>query len=178
MDFPGESRYVTSTTIQTAQVMAGIGDHLIGNAAGAPISRAWPAANRALYIPFIVGVTFVAVQMFVVNGATVSGNIDVGIYDGSGNRLVSKGSTAQAGVSSQQAFDITDTVLLPGRYYMGVAMDNATGTLIAWGPVAGLAGSMGCLQQATAFALPATATFAAMASAFIPGVGIHSRTTI
>jgi hypothetical protein len=56
--------------------------------------------------------------MLVLNGATASGNMDVGIYDYAGTRLVSSGSTAQSGTSAFQDFDITDTLLGPGIFYL------------------------------------------------------------
>ena len=89
-------------------------------------SATYVAANRAHYIPFVVSEPITVVQLFAYNGATASGNIDMGIYDAKGTKLVSIGSTAQAGTNALQTFDITDTVLGSGRFYLAVAMDNAT----------------------------------------------------
>lgn len=141
-----------------------------------PTSAAWPSANRAIFVPFNVYHTLTIVQMLVFNGATASGNIDVGLYDLGGARLVSIGSTAQAGTSAYQAFDITDTTLNPGQYYMGVALDNATGTLNRWSANAAEWRGLGLQQMASAFPLPATATFALVASAYLPWVMASRRT--
>ena len=115
--------------------------------------------------------------MLTFNGSTASGNIDVGIYDLGGAKLVSIGSTAQAGTSAYQVFDITDTTLYPGQYYMAVAMDGTTGTLVRWSPGAQECRNLAMQQMASAFPLPATATFASVASSYIPWVFASRRTT-
>lgn len=139
---------------------------------------AWPAANRALYVPFTVPETYNAQKMFVYNG-THSGNADIGIYDESWNRLVSTGSTASSGDGALQEFDITDTLLYRGRYYFGLAFDNGTVTIrrVTTGAAA-LCSAWGMAQQATAFALPSTAIPAIISSDYIPLVGIAGRTLV
>ena len=145
----------------------------------APSSGTFVAANRAVYIPFRIPAPMVVTQLFSMNGAAVSGNIDVGIYDKDGTRLVSSGSTAQAGTSTIQAFNITDTLIGPGQFYLAVAMDNATGTLlrIFLFPANGTK-VMGVAQQASAFALPATATFATESSGYFPMIGLTGRAVL
>jgi len=54
------------------------------------------------------------------------GNVDVGIYDLSWNRLVSAGSTARSGASALQFADVTDTYLRPGRYYIAASNSGTT----------------------------------------------------
>lgn len=144
---------------------------------GAFSTAIWPTASMAFYIPFWVANTYVAVKMATHNGSVVSGNVDVGIYDSGGTRLVSSGSTAQAGTNVLQEYDIADTTLVAGQYYLALALDNITGqvfrnalsTLPQWLQAAGV------FQQATAFALPATATFAEMTTNYLPWVGVSSR---
>lgn len=139
---------------------------------------AWPVANLAIFIPLPIAAPFVATQMWVCNGGTVSGNIDVGIYTAEGALVVSKGSTAHAGTTQDQTFDITDTLLNPGLYYLAVALDNNVG--IIWHTVhpANNARMMGVLQMGSAFALPATATFAAMAQVYIPEIFVTGQAVI
>ncbi len=153
-----------------------IGPDVVGTGQGMTGLQAWPTANLAIFVPFLVFTPFLAKIIGVDNGATVSGNIDVGIYDGQQNRLVSTGSTAHAGTSTVQTFDITDTLLLPGIYYMAQAMDNTTG--ITHGPASTvpIGGACGVLQMASAFPLPDPATFAAHAVAFIPILSVYGRT--
>lgn len=150
---------------------------------GLPAVAAWPSANRAMYVPFVVETPFLAQMMFVLNG-TVAGNVDVGIYNDEGKRIVSKGTTAQAGATLLQSFDITDTVLLPGVYYMAMASDSASGQYMRWSINASattgaqMAASMGVLQQASAFVLPATATFAVAQDSYVPDIGLLARTLV
>lgn len=142
-------------------------------------SGVWPAANRAIYIPFRVETTVTAYQIAWENGAAVSGNLDVGIYDEIGNRLVSKGSTAQAGTTTIQAADITDTVLGPGLYYMAMCVDNTTAAVIRGAPQAAWLQMAGVQQQAVgAVTLPNPATFANPASAYLPNMCVALRSTI
>lgn len=138
-------------------------------------SATWPSANLALFIPFKVFFSYTATRMFAYNGATASGNIDIGIYSSQGNKLVSSGSTAQSGTNVLQEFDITDTVLVPGLYYMAVAMDNTTGTLFRNTTNLNPLRMNAIYQQASAFALPTTTTFAAMAQSYIPVIGMSNR---
>lgn len=151
--------------------------------AGCPaaVSAVWPTANTAIFVPFVVHTELIAVKIGVCNGATVSGNVDVGIYDDQQNRLVSVGSTAQSGVSATQSFDITDTTLVPGVYFMALNVDNVTGTVIRWTPgVVGIAGGFGVYNQAVgAVTLPATATFASpTTNSTIPNMFVTARTLI
>jgi hypothetical protein len=142
-------------------------------------AAAWPSANRAYYVPVSIYSVVTIVKMFVHNGATASGNIDVGIYDSGGVRLVSSGSTAQSGTGVIQSFDITDTVLRPGLYYLACAMDNTTGTLEVWNPAAGLLRAFGVCEQSSAFALPSTATIGAITSTTrIPFIGATRRSVV
>lgn len=144
-----------------------------------PAVAVFPSANRAIFIPFNVYHHPITIkQICVFNGATVSGNIDVGVYDLGGAKIVSIGSTAQAGASAYQAFNITDTVLYKGQYYLACAMDNTTGTLYRWGHNVAELRSFGLQQMASAFPLPATATFAVVASAYMPLIRADRRAVI
>lgn len=131
-------------------------------------ASAWGTANTAVFVPMVVGFTTTVFQMGWINGATVAGNVDVGIYDRNANRLVSSGSTAQSGVSSPQVVDIADTTLLPGLYYFAMVADDATATYTRGGGSSSspICRASGMAMQATAFPLPSTATFAGFALAF------------
>jgi hypothetical protein len=144
-----------------------------------PATGAWPSANRALYIPFQLHTTETIVKAFVGNGGTASGNFDVGIYNAVTNaRLVSSGSTAMSGTTTLQIVDIADTTLTPGYYYMALAVDNTTAQFTRITPDPNYFGYLQLFQEASAFALPATATPAAAASAFIPFFGLSLVTNI
>lgn len=142
-------------------------------------SLAWSTANKAIYVPVSIHAPVTIVKMFVLNGATASGNIDVGIYDRGGARLVSSGSTAQSGTSAIQEFNITDTLLQAGLYYLACAMDNNTGTLEMWTMSLAISKSLGIAEQTSAFALPATATFATVSATLrTPIIGATQRTVV
>lgn len=145
----------------------------------APVSTTWPSNNQAVFVPFVIYNPFLVLKMATLNGTTANSNIDIGIYDDQKNRLVSMGSTAQAGTSAVQSFDITDTTLEPGVYYMALNFSATTGTIFAWAPAVGLCSAMGVLTQAVgAIALPDPAVFATPASAFVPWFYLTGRTLI
>lgn len=137
-------------------------------------NNAWPAANRALFVPFVIHEPFVVQKMAVYNATTAAGNVDIGIYTEDGTLLVSSGSTAMAGTSTQQTFSISKT-LAPGRYYMAIAFSSTSAILRASTTSLASTQLSGVLQMASAFPLPATATFAVAASAYIPAFGLSSR---
>lgn len=141
-------------------------------------SAVWPTANLAIAVPAELHVGQTINQLMISNGAAVSGNVDAGLYLPDGTRIVSKGSTAQAGTSVIQALDVTDTYVAPGLIYMVQAMDNTTGTFQRPATPAVTAGAMGVLQMATAFPLPATMTFAAMAQVGVPNISAFFRTVV
>ena len=147
-----------------------------GNSLQATVSTVWSAANRAIFIPFVLSRPVTARRLFVENGAVGSGNGDMGIYDVAGVRLVSIGSTAQTGPSVLQYFDITDTVLGPGTFYLAVAIDNTTATTFATATTVERVRAVGAAQQETAFALPAIATLATIVAVTIPICGLTTRT--
>lgn len=163
--------------------MCSLGDLVVVRKQAFTTSTAWTTANRAIFIPFTTEVTVTAFQMAVENGATLGGNLDVGIYDINGTRLVSSGTTAQAGISVMQTFNIADTVLTPGYYFMAMSTDSTTATYIGSPVVSGLGEflrSLGVQEQTSAFVLPATATFANPASTTttFPSLCISTRSVI
>ena len=141
-------------------------------------SAAFPTTNQAFFMPLFMGAPITIAQLFVWNGATVSGNVDVGVYAEDGTRLVSSGSTAQAGTSVLQVFDVTDTVIGPGNYYLALACDNTTATITRVTVALSVARLHGNLTQASAFPLPTLATFATVAGGFTPIMGFTPRTVI
>lgn len=141
-------------------------------------SNTWPAANRAIAYPITVPFTLTAVKLYIANGGTATGNLDIGIYDVNFSLKIAIGSTAQSGTNTLQLFDITDTVLTRGIYFLAIASSSAASTMIAL--TSGLSNqrAAGIVQMASAMPLPATLTPAAMATAFIPIAGIAFRVTL
>lgn len=153
-----------------------LGPFISATIAAAPTSAAWGTANLARYIPFTVTIPTTIYKLCVMNGATVAGNFDIAIFSTAYVKLVSTGSTAQAGVNTLQTVDVTDTELDTGRYYMGMSSDDATATTYRWfTPTTGMAAIMGLRTEASAFPLPTTATPIQSTSTSIPVFGAMLR---
>ena len=141
---------------------------------------AWPSGSLAIYCPIVIPAPIIAVMLAVGNGA-VGNNIDVGIYDQAGTLIVSSGSTAMSGTSATQTFDISDTVIGPGLFYLAAAIDGTTGGILRANPGAAgaaLLQAAGVAQQASAFPLPANAVFASMAQAYLPIILLSIQTVV
>lgn len=106
-----------------------IGTELAALGAAAPAS-AVITSGIPHFVPVTIPAPATVMKLWCVNGATVNGNVDMGIYDEAGNLLVAKGTTAQSGTNTVQEFNITDTQLQPGRYYLALATDSATATFM------------------------------------------------
>lgn len=147
-----------------------------------PASNNWVAANTAIFIPLLIGTVMTFQRGWWANGAAVAGNIDVGIYDTAGARLGSTGTVAQAGTSTIQTAAFTAAITLtPGRYYMAMASNTSGVTQKVSANItlpAATARALGMRQMATAFVLPATATYANPTGTFFPLFGISTKTTI
>jgi hypothetical protein len=128
-------------------------------------------ASLALFIPVIVPRQVTVSGFGWNNGSTVSGNVDVGLYDFFGNRLASAGSTAQTGTSAFQGVTLGTSVTIgPDVYYLAIVQDNTTGQFLRVAASASpLLRVTGCQQMAAAFPLPSVATFAACTMTVIPG---------
>ncbi len=138
-------------------------------------SAAWPAANRGYGIPFSLDKPYEVRRALLYNGATVSGNFDIGVLDRYGDRITSIGSTAQAGVSSIQQVAFGSPVTLdPGVYILALGINNTTATVFRTATPAALL-SMAGMRQFDSFPIPATApALAAMATDYLPVFGIAS----
>jgi hypothetical protein len=177
-DFPGVSMENALSVLSTWDPrLSSLADAAIGTRASLA-SAVYTSASRAYYYPIEVNDFVTVTMMALFNGATVSGNVDVGIYDVNGKRLVSAGSTAQAGASTIQTFDVTDTALEPGDYYLAMACDNITATFFCYKPNAQIMEAFGTWMQATAIPLPATATFATASSGFVPFLAALANGTV
>lgn len=152
---------------------------VLGRRAGnaAPASRAWNAANEAMYIPFVVVAPVIAHKIVVGAGATASGNFDAGILDSQGRKLVSTGATAKV-ASAEQVIDIADTLLIPGLHYMALAADGTNNYALGSSRVQALR-LAGVVKQASAYPLPSVATFATLGTGTstynYPGMAIYVR---
>lgn len=139
-------------------------------------------ANGAIFVPFRIPRPLTVQSFSLQNGTAVAGNIDMGIYTPGGTRLVSTGSTAQAGISVTQTVAATATRFGPGLFYMALAMSNAaTARILAQNFTPNdMAQMLGLATMAAAFPLPATAVFASVgvANLFVPQFGLTARSFV
>jgi hypothetical protein len=164
---------IPQPAIITPNDACSLGVLLAAHAAAAPSAGAYVAISRCMYYPFRLTSVFVCANAFILNGGAVSGHFDIGIYDQSGNRLASTGSTSQSGTNSIQTVALAIT-LQPGNYYLAVSVDNVTSQVYNHAfSLAAVAAAAGVRSQASTFPLPTTATFTApLGAANVYTVGI------
>lgn len=114
-------------------------------------------ANRSYFIPFYLPGPAVLQRIGWGNGATVSGNVDAGLFRYDGTRLRTTGSTPQSGSDAIQTVDVADFEVTPGLYYMAIASNNTTGNIRTIATNARYLASLGIFQQSS-FPLPSTFT--------------------
>ena len=143
-----------------------------------PGSLAWPTANLALGFWFTLEQQTVFNCFFVANGATVSGNFDISVYDENFVELFSTGSTAQSGTSANQSVAQTFS-LPPGLYYCALAFSNTTATAQAKSAAAAAApASHGFVQMSSAFPLPSTLVPELYGTTVVPLFGISQKASV
>lgn len=130
-----------------------------------------PTANLAYLFPFSVSEPYPCINGFVVNGTAVAGNVDVGIYDPSGNLLASSGAIAHSGTSTIQLLPLVYTIP-PGLYYCAMSASSASANLLRWPAAAVWLRIAGHFQASSAHPLPSTLTPAASSTADIPIFGL------
>lgn len=174
--FPDPTQF--NQPIIPTSALQSFGDVIAGNFPGVT-NTAWPTASRAIFTPFEIYVPQSFTGIAIYNGATASGNMDVGVYDLLGNRLASSGSTAQTGITVFQIIPFTATVTLsPAVYMMAIAIDNITATIRATAPPIQWCEVKGLRQMASAFPLPSTATYAIPATALVPYISLMTGTVL
>lgn len=142
-------------------------------------SGAFPTANKVLYIPLRIPKPMIIQQLYTSNGATASGNVDIGVYSADGTKLVSSGSVAQSGINQKQLFNVTDTLIGRGVFYMGLTLSNTTGTFFRNAGSLALLQALGLLTETPGgFGLPANATFGAYIDAYYPICGILAQSVM
>jgi hypothetical protein len=142
-------------------------------------SATYIAAQRALYFPFSIPRTITVYRYFWANGTTAStNNFQVGVYDRNGNAINRGTSTLATGASQLQFDNVTDFSLPEGSYYMAIWGSGTTAHLTRGATAVRYTRLMGCFQESSlASGLQATATFATMASAYVPLFGLACRST-
>jgi hypothetical protein len=134
----------------------------------------------AIYIPITIERICSVYQVAVENGATLNGSFDIAIFDWpSYTKLVGTGAVSQTGSGAIQTVDITDTVLRPGNYFVGMSTNSGTATYRGTIALSARAlRSVGVQQQSSAYTLPDPMVPAAMAQAWVPWVSLSMVETI
>jgi hypothetical protein len=135
---------------------------------------AWPTANLIIYVPVRLKIAVLARKLFYSSQTVGTGNIDIGVYNRAGSRLVNSGSTAKSTTNALVFVDTTDTRLKPDLYYVALQSSNNTDTFNRTPPAAPYLAYLGVRSEAAGgFGLPATATWVVdQALAYLPHVGI------
>lgn len=157
---------------------AGYSGYMLGSSQAPGVTLTGPAANQAIYVPFVVTTPATFTRGWWYNGTTpdATNNVSVGIYTPDGVRQATTGNVAigAASVIVGAAFS-ANYAALPGLYYMGIMYTvgaDANG-------IFGIAASVqhgrwaGLYTQAVGSnPLPANATFATWSSMAVPFFGI------
>jgi hypothetical protein len=126
--------------------------------AGTNTSAPWFAANKPIAVPFVLAMPVTVLEFGWVNGSgTMTDSFDIGIYSTSWTRLISTGGTTRSGVSVAQWVNVTDTVILPGRYYLVMSGNGITANQLQGFSTVGanVWAQVGCLDSTTdAYPLP------------------------
>ncbi len=136
----------------------------------------WPSANAAVFVPFRIPRPITIKQLFVLNGTTVAGSFDIGVYSVDGTRLVSTGSTLQTATSQVQTVSVTPTQIGPGLFYLALNSNSTLSRYLCQGFAnASFLKMCGLARQAAAFPLPATATLSTSGLSNLPIFGLSTR---
>ena len=179
-DFPYPSRFHLPVIYTLSQETAlGWFNQRPVTTPGSAASGTWPTANLAFIIPFRIWAPYAVQTLFWTNGATASGNLDVGIFSSDGTLLFNSGSKAQSGTGVTQTTAVSPAQMLnPGNYFMSLVASATTTTVELVAALVTQSLEMaGCAQMATAVPLPATLTFASPSgfSAKVPMFGFSCR---
>lgn len=154
-----------------------LGIELAGLASSAPATDTWPVADRSIYVPFVVESTFVAVKLWFCVGGTASGDYKMAIYRDDFVRLAVTTAATATAANTVEEQDITDTVLQPGRYYLGLTNNGTTGTVIRTEPSVEFQKALGVCAQASSLPDPMVPVVVAT-NDYIPYMGLASRTLV
>lgn len=139
-------------------------------------NNTWPVNNRAFFVPFAIEGPLTVAKLWLANGGVAAGNFDIGIYDAALTKLVSTGSTAQSGTNVLQVVSVGPYRLSAGQFFLALGMSNTSGQALAdTNLTTEQLRMVGVFTQESAVALPATATPASAASAFLPLFGLGTK---
>ena len=95
-------------------------------------STAWGTQYRAIYVPVRVPERLTVVALGCATNSTGTNNLDIGIYDSAGRKIITTTSTAKVASATIQVVDIADTVIPgPGTFYLALNSAGTTDTFYA-----------------------------------------------
>ena len=177
------SHQATISSWSSLGMLNGIGS---GNV---PFSGTLGTAPKLYAFPFRLARPMLAQRAFWLNGATVAGNITVGVYgctpgghsDGAEIKLAETSSTAQSGINAIQSVAIGLIYLMPGLYYGAFLFDNSTMTMFRSSSNLTVSEGrhVGNYQRTLgSYALPATLGTPRVAEFAMPVFGLATQTVI
>lgn len=175
--------YLPSTATRRNSLMVSVlsPESILGGQNAAPASAAWPAAQRAFYIPIRLNYPATVYRLWWLNGTTAStDDFQVGVYapdgtdGGPGTRVINGTATLAAGASVCQYDNITDTALNAGVWWIAMWGEGTTPHTNRYtsGKLTGY-----YMQSSLATGLPTSATPVSPGSAavYIPVFGLQLR---
>lgn len=126
-----------------------------------------PVANQGYFYPVIIRTPMTIVYVTILNGAVAANsNMDLGLYDEFGNRVLSTGAVSQlsASASTYQKFLLGTSVSVnPGLYYAAAVFTSTSNRFATNGAMSVAKGrAVGMLEAASiGTTLPATVTYSA-----------------
>jgi hypothetical protein len=136
-------------------------------------SAVWSPANTALTFPFRVTDSFTSSIAWVLNGSSVTGHFDIGVYDENWVRKGHTGSITQTGTTTVQTTSFALT-LSRGRYYLALVADAGGAYAFMQSTAVRLRG-LDVHQMASAFALPDPFVPAVIGVTSVPIFGLASH---
>lgn len=156
-------------------MISSIGPYAIGQPASMANNANWPSANRILYVPVRILEDCTVLRVYWVNGGSVTGNVNAGLYSQAGTKQFETGSTAQSGTNQAQFVNITDTPVTAGFYYLAL-QHSSTGQITRGAPNLYDLRARGMMEEdAASFALPSTMTPENLSVAYHPSFGLDLR---
>lgn len=145
---------------------------------GTVATAAWPTVNKVFYVPFVLASPITVNRFFWANGTTAStNNMQVGVYDASGNSIKIGTATPASGASQPQFDNVADFSLAAGRlYYMACWGSGTTTHILRAAGTTRIYRGMGMFEQTgQSSTMPNTATFAVCTAAYLPLFGLALR---
>lgn len=140
-------------------------------------NAAVPVADVVYYFPWTPAYAATVVKVYWANGIAAANGVEVGLYSSAGALLVSGSANATTNTVLQRV-DVTDySAAARNRYYIAFVCHSTSPTFRRLATTAELLEASGVLQQTGQASLPATATFAPMATSYVPLFGLMLNQT-